>query len=170
MSEPSTDTTTEPRTGTSRDATDPHRPRRILIIDDDAAVTRLLTELFAAEGSQVSTAQDGLQAMQVLSRRIAEGVPPDLILLDLHMAGADGWEFHAQLDRLGISIPIVVITGDPDPQRCAEEVNAVGYLAKPFDLRDLDGFFDQLVLTGTRITQHTRDTQSRRNPPGASVA
>jgi CheY-like chemotaxis protein len=114
--------------------------------------------LFRAEGWEASIAYDGRQAIAVLSEETRHGATPDLIVLDMHMDGGDGWEFRAQVDQLGLHAPIVVATGDPDPQRCAVEVNAAGYLAKPFDLRDLGRLLDRLVLTGTRIS---------REPPAA---
>jgi CheY-like chemotaxis protein len=133
---------------------DPDWPRRVCVVDDDAALTTLVSALFRAEGCEVSTAHDGQEAIELVSGTMAQGLAPDLIVLDMHMAGADGWEFRAQLDRLGVSIPIVVATGDPNPQRCAEEINAVGYIAKPFDLRDFDRLFAHLVLTGTQISRN----------------
>jgi CheY-like chemotaxis protein len=137
---------------------DPDRPRRVVIVDDDAALTTLLSELFQAEGWETSTAHDARQAIQVLTEEIARGVTPDLIVLDMHMAGGDGWEFRAQLDQLRINVPIVVATGDPDPHRCAVEIDAAGYLAKPFNLGDLDQLLERLVLTGTRISRTTPAT------------
>jgi CheY-like chemotaxis protein len=135
------------------ESADSDQRRRVLIVDDDAALTSLMRELFRAEGCEVHIAHDGRQAIKVLTGLMAEDMPPDLIVLDMHMAGADGWEFRSQLDRLGVKIPIVIATGDPDPQRCAEEINAVGYLAKPFDPHDINRLFDHLVLTGTRISR-----------------
>jgi CheY-like chemotaxis protein len=129
-----------------------NRPRRALIVDDDTTLTAVLGELFQTDGYEVSIADSWLQAIQVIRSEIAEGAPPDLIFLDMH--GVDGWEMHAQLERLGIAIPTVVLTGDPDPRRCAEEVNAVGYLSKPFNLQGIDELFDHLVLTGTRISRN----------------
>jgi CheY-like chemotaxis protein len=124
-----------------------------LIVDDDAALVRLLGELFRAEGWDVATAESGDQAIALLVGGIAPGPTPDLIVLDMHMAGGDGWAFRAHLDQLRINVPIVVATGDPDPHRCAVEVNAAGYLAKPFGLGDLDQLLERLVLTGTRISR-----------------
>jgi CheY-like chemotaxis protein len=118
------------------------RSCRVLVVDDDPTLTSHLADLFQLEGCEVWLAQDGLQAIQLLSA----GAAPHLIFLDMHMEGFDGWDFHAELQRLGISIPTVVMTGDPHPQRCAEEIGAVAYLAKPFDLDDIRKLLDEMIV------------------------
>jgi CheY-like chemotaxis protein len=120
-----------------------------LVIDDDRPLATLVSDVLRVDGWEVYPAYDGWQAIRLLGG----GITPDLILLDMHMEGLDGWEFRAQLDRRRIQVPIVVATADPEPGRCAEAVDAVGYLAKPFDLRSLDRLLDQLVFTGTRISR-----------------
>jgi CheY-like chemotaxis protein len=122
-----------------------------LVIDDDRPLATLVSDVFRVNGWVVYPAYDGWQAIRLLGA----GITPGLILLDMHMEGLDGWEFRAHLDRLRIRVPIVVATADPDPARCAEEIDAAGYLAKPFDLRDCHRLFDQLVVTGTRVSRQS---------------
>jgi CheY-like chemotaxis protein len=129
---------------------------RVLVIDDDPALTAHLADLFQLEGCDVLLAHDGLQAIQ----RLSEGALPDIVFLDMHMDGFDGWDFQAELQRLGLSIPTVVMTGDPHPDRCAEDVGAVAYLAKPFDLHDIRKLLDEMIVVGT----------SRPQSPGQSAA
>jgi CheY-like chemotaxis protein len=123
---------------------EPDKSCRVLVIDDDPALTEHLSELFLLEGCEVLLAQDGLQAIQ---RLIEDGLP-DIVFLDMHMDGFDGWDFQAELKRLGLAIPTVVMTGDSQPDRCAEEVGAVAYLAKPFDLHDLRNLLDDMIVVG----------------------
>jgi CheY-like chemotaxis protein len=110
------------------------------------------------DGWETATAPDGREAMAVLQRELADGMCPDLIILD-HQVTGGGWELRARLTGLGTHVPLVVMTDDPEPQRCAKEVDAVGYLVLPLHARDLDQLLDQVVITGTRRargTQHAR--------------
>jgi len=106
------------------------RPRSLLIIDNDTALTSQLAELFRLEGYAVTTASDGLETLQWL----AAGEEPDLLLLDLHMEGLGGDEFSDELRAQGTPRPILLLTGDVDPRWCAKRVGAQDYLPKPFEL------------------------------------
>jgi CheY-like chemotaxis protein len=119
----------------------PNLRRSLLVVDDDFALTSQLTELFRHEGYLVTTAADGLDA----ARFLMAGEHPDLLLLDMHLEGIDGWELAAELRAMGQHIPILVITGDANPRRCAQEIGAEAYLAKPFDLVHLLGIVERLV-------------------------
>jgi CheY-like chemotaxis protein len=132
------------------------RSGRVLVVDDDPALTSHMADLFQLEGCEVLLAHDGLQAIQVL----VGGALPDVIFLDMHMDGFDGWDFQAELKRLGLSIPTVVMTGDPHPDRCAQDIGAVAYLAKPFDLHNIRKLLDEMIIVGT----------SQPGAPGRSVA
>ena len=83
--------------------------RTILLVDDDPVIRASLSDLLAAEGFEVETAEDGQAALERLSQIGA----PSLILLDLGMPRMDGWEF---LSRLGGSrkdrrVPVVLLSG-----------------------------------------------------------
>jgi EAL domain-containing protein (putative c-di-GMP-specific phosphodiesterase class I) len=104
--------------------------RRVLIVDDDAHVRRLLRCALEFEGYETSVAEDGQAALEVLGR-----LPPNVILLDMMMPIMDGRRFsQAYLERPGHHAPIVVLTAAADAAACAAEVGAVNYLRKPFDL------------------------------------
>ena len=66
-----------------------------------------------------------------------EQVQPTLVLLDMRMPVLDGWGFTRAARERGITVPIVIMTAAQDARRWAEEVNAAGYVAKPFELTDL---------------------------------
>lgn len=105
----------------------------LLIVEDDPSLRMFLEQLFRLEGYVVTSASEGLRALNLL----AAGFGPDLMLLDMHMEGLDGWGLAAELNQLGLSVPILVITADRQPQRCAEQVGARACLAKPLDVREL---------------------------------
>jgi CheY-like chemotaxis protein len=126
-----------------------YRGYRILVIDDDRPCATLLSDLLRVDGCEVITAYDGREAIELLSDRVCQGLSPNFIFLDMHMDGGDGWDFAAQLRQMDLAIPTVVVTGDPHPERCASEIGAVAYLAKPLDFSDLDHVLDGLIVIGT---------------------
>ncbi|HZS90192.1 MAG TPA: response regulator transcription factor [Chloroflexota bacterium] len=106
---------------------------RILVVDDDPHIRQMLAYALADEGYQVDEAADGRAALEMVSRR-----RPDVILLDMKMPGMDGWEFaRLYRERHGHQIPIVVLTAAPDVARRAADIDAEGYVSKPFDLQVL---------------------------------
>ena len=82
--------------------------RRILVVDDNVKIVTLLRQGLTAEGYQVVTAQDGLEALALVA-----SCPPDLILLDIDLPGLSGSEICRRLksDPATRLIPIVMITG-----------------------------------------------------------
>ncbi|NTU84354.1 MAG: response regulator [Chloroflexales bacterium] len=116
-------------------------PSRVLIVDDDAALRALLTELIEDSGFVAFDAIDGQEALQVLRQ---QGERPCLILLDLMMPVMNGWEFRqAQLADPGLApIPVVVISARSDLTASAQTLAAQAYLSKPVDIVQLQ----QLVL------------------------
>lgn len=116
-------------------ATGRPQPRSILIVDDDAAIRRELTEVLAAEGYPVASAADGRQALAWL-----RGHPePALILLDLMMPVMDGWELAATMraEKSLAQIPVVVMSCLEKSEATAALLGASGVLRKPLHLEKL---------------------------------
>ncbi len=105
----------------------------VLVVDDDDDIRFLLTMILEQEGYKVETAADGSEGLAAVKRRM-----PDLIFLDMKMPVMNGSEFarefHAKYDS---QAPIVVLTAAVDPEKCAKETGAVGWISKPFDLNTL---------------------------------
>ena len=104
-----------------------HR-KRILVVDDDDAVRLGLDDVLVAEGYEVITASNGIQALAVLRRQ-----PCDLALLDMNMPLLNGWGTIGELRRLNRWLPIVIITARPDQGTLARE-SGVELMEKPLDL------------------------------------
>jgi len=107
---------------------------RVLIVDDDAAIRRMLERTLQAEGYTTDTAADGGAA---LAR--AEAVAPDAIVLDVVMPGLDGLAVSRRLRAKGDSVPILLLTArDAVPERVAGlDAGADDYLVKPFAATEL---------------------------------
>lgn len=101
----------------------------VLIVDDDVDILSLVRRILEEEAIPVVTARDGLEGLQMVDE-----YRPRLILLDMRMPNLDGWGVARELRRRGLEIPIVVMTAARDARHWATEIQASGYLAKPFDI------------------------------------
>ncbi len=110
--------------------------RKLLIADDDKTFHRIISRVFEGTDWQVSTAEDGIAAMEQIALE-----PPDVILLDLNMPRLGGRELLARIrkdSRLAM-IPVIIISGDDNPQEKAAEfgLGADDFISKPFNSLDL---------------------------------
>ncbi len=106
--------------------------RPILVIDDDPALLETVSTILEDEGYAVEQAMNGVEGLKVIER-----IQPTLIVLDMRMPVMDGWGFSKVLRERGLRFPILVMTAAQDAQRWAQEIEADGFLAKPFELNDL---------------------------------
>ena len=109
---------------------------RVLLVEDDTAVGEVLREGLRADGIELVTAATVTEAMQSLR---TEHI--DLVLLDLGLPGADGFEFLQSLkaDDLFQGIPVIVLTAKSAAADKARgfDLGAVDYVTKPFELVEL---------------------------------
>lgn len=123
----------------------------ILVVDDDEAIRTAVSLVLSDEGYDVVTAEHGRAALERLVT-----VQPDLILLDMRMPIMDGWE----LARVYRAAPephaaIVVLTAAHDAASRAAQIQAAGFLAKPFGLAEL------LATVSRQLAQHRRGPKAR---------
>jgi DNA-binding response OmpR family regulator len=100
--------------------------KKILIVDDDPAVTRYLDALFKDNGYDTCIAVDGRQAMDLFLTQ-----QPDLITLDLEMPEEWGPRFFRKLSKKGFTTPVIVISGLSGRKHSIPK--AAAFFAKPFD-------------------------------------
>ncbi len=114
---------------------------KILVADDERDVVSLLKDYLELNSYEVLTAYDGLQAIEAASKN------PDLILLDINMPKADGYEVCTKI-REHISCPIIFLTAKVDDSDKIMGFASGGddYVTKPFSLDEL----------GARISAHIR--------------
>ena len=108
-------------------------PRPVLIVDDDPAILEAERQILADNGYTVVSARNGAEAQ----RAIDAGPLPSVIVLDIQMPGLDGPAFARHLRQQLKHVPLVVLTGAPDPRHEADRCNAEAYLPKPFDANEL---------------------------------
>lgn len=117
----------------------------ILIVDDDAPAREILQRFLTREGFQVTTANNGHEAL-----RLAEELKPSLITLDVMMPGIDGWEVLKQLKQNPQTAKIpVIMTTMVEERSFGHSLGAHGYLLKPVDRNKLMNLLkDALVKPG----------------------
>jgi two-component system, OmpR family, response regulator MprA len=107
---------------------------RVLVVDDDPPLRRMLERTLAAEGFEVTLAADGAAALIA-----AERSAPDVIVLDVALPALDGLAVCQRLRSKGLPTPILMLTArDAVPDRVAGlEAGADDYLIKPFAVQEL---------------------------------
>jgi len=129
-----------------------HRPRRILLVDDDPNLLVVLAEQLRDDGFEVSTARDGQEALH----RLDAGWP-DLILLDLMMPKVDGLALAREI-KAAADLPIIVLsaidTAD-SKARLLDEV-AEDYVSKPYHYPELRARIERVLRRlGDRIPRQS---------------
>src|SRR5688500_14579807 len=113
---------------------EPERRGRVLVVDDEAPITELLSTALRYMGYEVTTARTGMAALESASKS-----PPDLVVLDVMLPDIDGFEVCRRLRADGDFVPVIFLTA-----RDAEEDRVTGfirggddYVTKPFSLEEL---------------------------------
>ncbi|WP_306204128.1 response regulator transcription factor [Actinoplanes sp. RD1] len=121
---------------------DPGRPARILVVDDEPALTELLTLALSYEGWEVRSAADGAAALE-----LAALFPPDAVLLDMMLPDLDGRELLGRLRAERPGLPAMFVTArDAEEDRAAGlRAGADAYLTKPFGIDDLVAHVRELL-------------------------
>jgi two-component system KDP operon response regulator KdpE len=106
---------------------------RVLIVDDDPAVIKLLRATFEGRDYKVAVATDGAEALLCMESKL-----PDLVILDIMMPEVDGFEVCRRL-RQWSQVPVIMLSGrctTEDKVSCLE-AGADDYICKPFDVDEL---------------------------------
>ena len=111
----------------------PDVKRNILVVDDEAQITRVLKTSLSAQGYGIRTASDGMQALLEMKTWT-----PDLIITDLRMPNMDGLELCRQV-RSESRVPIIVLSvkGEEAIKVEALDAGADDYVTKPFSINEL---------------------------------
>jgi DNA-binding response OmpR family regulator len=103
--------------------------KKILIIEDDKFLRKVITQKIVKEGYEIAEAIDGEKGFEV-----AKAEKPDIILLDLILPGMDGFEVLARLksDQETVKIPVIILSnlGQKEDAEKGLKMGAVDYLVK----------------------------------------
>lgn len=118
--------------------------KKILIVDDEPGIVRLLSMRLKAKGYEVFEAFDGLECV-----KIAEEEVPDLILLDIKMPVMSGIAAFEKLIQLDITkeIPVIFMTAYPklEVKNQVLYMGAKGFISKPFISKDLELIIEGVI-------------------------
>ena len=115
---------------------------RVLLVDDDTGLLRLLTLRLQSAGYEVQTASSGTEALAKM------GVSrPQVVITDLRMEGMDGMALFQHIHSQDHALPVIVLTAHgtiPDAVQATQQ-GVFGYLTKPFDARKLLDLLERAV-------------------------
>lgn len=109
--------------------------RRILVVDDEIHVVRLLQKYLASKSYEVYTATDGAEALQMV-----KDVRPHIVLLDIIMPGIGGIETLKEIKKINPETAVIMITAVVDEELANRslKLGADDYIPKPIDLEYID--------------------------------
>jgi excisionase family DNA binding protein len=110
---------------------DPHGRPKVLVVDDEENVRKLLVKALSVADYDVDAASDGPTALDQLRKTDYQ-----LLVTDLRLPGMDGLEIVRQARRSHLDVPVVIITGHSDEDTAIEAANlgVRGYLKKPLKM------------------------------------
>src|SRR4051812_31864234 len=106
---------------------------RVLVIDDDGDIRRLVADLLGGAGFSVEQAEDGRAGLRALHK-----TPPDLVVLDVSMPNLDGWQTLERIRDLS-EVPVLMLTarGEELERVRGLQAGADDYVVKPFGRQEL---------------------------------
>jgi type II secretory ATPase GspE/PulE/Tfp pilus assembly ATPase PilB-like protein/CheY-like chemotaxis protein len=117
---------------------------KVLLVDDEDSLRKVMRDLLERDGYAVTEARDGVQALDQVDR-----VGPDIIVLDLNLPGLDGYGVlsHLRSRPATANIPVIVLTakGDEDNEVRVFELGADDFLTKPFRARALSARLEAVL-------------------------
>ena len=119
--------------------------KRILVIEDDDSVRKLIRRILEGAGYTVLEAPDGVQGVQTYREQ-----RPDLVLTDIFMPGKEGLETILELGLLDLEVRIIAVSGGGNmgilnPLPMAAKLGALRTLSKPFSGKELVDLVEEIL-------------------------
>jgi DNA-binding response OmpR family regulator len=123
--------------------------KRILVIEDDGALRKILRRLFSSEGYQVDVVPDGFGALEMLRQRA-----PAAVILDLLRPGSSGCDLCREIANLIPGLPLVILSASSDvaDKVLLLEMGADDYVTIPFSPRELVARLRALIRRASRVS------------------
>jgi CheY-like chemotaxis protein len=120
---------------------------RVLIVDDDVSVRKILYRILENGGYDVLSASSGAEALAIFRK---SSPPVDLLITDYNMPGMNGLELARECSAMNAVLPVLYISGNhPEPAlRTEMEQRKCGFLAKPFRKEELLRTCKGILLMG----------------------
>ncbi len=106
----------------------------ILVVDDELLIRDLLYDFFHDQGWDITVAEDGQKALDIMQEKRF-----DVVLTDLRMPTMDGMTLTSQVQKEYPDVPVVIMTGYPSVETAVEALRkrVADYITKPFNVNDL---------------------------------
>lgn len=116
---------------------------KLLVVDDQMGVLKMLFEAFKDEGYQVELAGSGREAIDKVRREV-----PDIILMDVKMPGMNGLEVFREIRKFAETVPVVMMTayGELEIVNEALLIGVKEYITKPFDINELREVIKRVIM------------------------
>jgi two-component system response regulator AtoC len=136
-------------------------PQRILVVDDEPRMQRILEIMLRKMSHEVTCADHGGAALDIL-----RSAPHDLVISDLRMPGIGGIELLRELRSQGNDVPVIIMTAYGTIESAVEamKLGACEYIVRPFDVDALELTIDRILSLGHVRREPAR--QRLRLPPG----
>lgn len=130
-------------------------PAKILVVDDEAKMRRILQMMLEENGYQAALAEDGEKALDKI-----KGANFDLVITDMKMPGKDGLELLRDIRKINEELPVIVMTayGTVPTAVKAMKAGAYDYILKPFDLEEMKAVVEK-ALTMEKLLRRSRYLQ-----------
>jgi Response regulators consisting of a CheY-like receiver domain and a winged-helix DNA-binding domain len=127
--------------------------KRIMVVEDEEAIARLISYNLMKEGFEVLTSGDGLEALEKIRTE-----KPDLIILDIMLPGMDGYDICRLIRKEDISVPVIMLSARNEEldKVLGLELGGDDYITKPFSPRELIARVRALLRRVQRV-QETPD-------------
>ncbi len=113
---------------------------KCLVVDDDADMLQVLSDLVQVLGFETLTARDGDEAWEVYKREL-----PSFVISDIHMPNRNGLLLMSDIRQHNPKIPVILVTGYFQYRGILETHTPDAYLEKPFTIADLRQAIDQVL-------------------------
>lgn len=129
---------------------------KVLIVDDDIAIRKLLSKVITTNGLEPQTASSGLEALELIKSHSYK-----LILLDINMTDIDGFQVIKRIRQQGLNVPIIVVSGRNEDYDALYglDLGADDYIMKPFNPVILGAKVKALIRRNTSSNISTRTIQ-----------
>ena len=141
---------------------DPAMQPRVLVVDDDADVRKMLVRVLRRAGFEVVDIDSGRRALSELEKQRF-----DVVVSDVHMPDGDGLDVVRGVRRYDLDLPVILVSGKPDVHSAATalEFGAFRYLTKPIDIEP----FERVVRQAARARALARIRRQASTINGGSV-
>ncbi len=121
----------------------------ILVVEDDDNIRTYIVQVLTGSGYRVLAAADGKEGLETFSKQ-QDAVR--LVLLDLTMAGMDGWEVSRRLRELRSDLPVIFMSGYSRPEKPSSGTHVIkdAFLQKPFRPHELIDLVNQQLVEASR--------------------